>query len=400
MTAKDDRIGRLEALLERIRQRSAEPRATAELAPMEDVNGVAAGEVAAHWSAEDTETHVPVAYQLEELTAFGAPLAEPSLSSGHESSWTGDPPPSAEPSDNEQEEHDSFQASMLDEYEVSDDVVEINVDTDDDSVRTSVHAPMFEPASPASPASSASSASPDSTASFEVPRVEGLLLDEASRHEAPPPVEAFPPVEGPSYDATVHADDVPTVSGARLAGASDVGISDGEEMLVAESELVQDEAREERQEQQEEEEEDRGDYVTVDVDEVEESVAPLAASDEPPASSRRPIAVLEMMSPEDELSSPLADLPSPLPDAPVERPSSEEEPPPFTPPPASGRQIAAEYTFDAAPPTLHPVAPLEPQGIEEPLELDAPRQIWKATSPPPQVEPESFGSWLDATLSL
>ncbi|WP_394823403.1 hypothetical protein [Pendulispora albinea] len=219
------------------------------------------------------------------------------------------------------EDAEAYGAAMLDEYEVSEDVVEIHVDADDDSVRTSVHTGLEAPAQP-------------------------------------------------------------LASSARLSGASGVNLAEGEDIVVGEADLAPDEPRE----------------VTIEVD---------PSASEPPTSSRRPIAL-----------PPLNEL------------AVSEDDAPFSPPPASGKQIAAaDYGFDPAPATLHPVAPIEPPPHREPMtstlratderervsrvghfrdvghvdievDPDAPRQIWKATSPPPQVEPDTFGAWLDATLSL
>ncbi|WP_394833228.1 hypothetical protein LVJ94_42670 [Pendulispora rubella] len=355
MTTKGDRIGRLEALLEKIRQRSAQPRG---------LNGVSSGSVA-QWAPEDTEIRISTTFDDPETFA-----AEVAFTAGAVAEVDGaaevEPPLPVEPEDEEgpprfsdeivedgrisdlvtsgrlseyddiqddvQDEPESFPANMLDEYEVSEDVVEIHVDADDDSVRTSVE-----------------------VSALDVPVMDAPAVDGAP-FELPPIEAELPPVV-----ATVDLHEVP--SGARVAGASGVVLTDPDEMIVNESELERISVG-----------------VTVEVDET-------------PSSSRR--AILE----EGEAA-----------------PVSEE--PPMTPPPASGKQVAADYSFDAAAETLHPVGPIEsPQ--RDPLpptypeqdearalehaaeaELDVPRQIWKATSPPPQVEPETFGAWLDATMSL
>jgi len=356
MTRKNDRIVRLEALLEKIRERSAQPRG---------MNGVAAGEGVAHWAPEDTEIRIsttfddgePLAAEAREVHSAAdlppsdgeAYLAAGETLSGQDLAFGAEHPAfGADESSPDHErihdEPDSFPAAMLDEYEVSDDVVEINVDAEDDSVRTSV------------------------VPSFEVPSFE------------------LPPVEVVAPDVPLH-DALLRTSTAPLAAGSGAALSDSDEMIVNETDLVAEDVR--------------VDDVTVDVDEEAEA----------PSSSRRPIPPL---APATDFPG-LADLP-PLADLPT------EEGPPLTPPPASGKQIAAaEYSFEPAPETLHPVGPIELQPRRdpvlsatmrsedatfrsaddaEPMESDVPRQIWKATSPPPQVEPETFGAWLDATLSL
>ncbi|WP_394843720.1 hypothetical protein LZC95_42560 [Pendulispora brunnea] len=356
MTTKGDRIGRLEALLEKIRERSAQPRG---------MNGVAAGSVA-QWAPEDTEIRISttfedpetfaaeVAFTAGAVAADGAPAVDEPLPEDVRGDEDGPPRFSdeivedgrisdltrerlsddyADIQDEVQDEPESFPANMLDEYEVSEDVVEIHVDADDDSVRTSVEVSALD------------------VPSLDVPVVEASAADV--------PVVEMAPVEVP----TVELNEVP--SGARLAGGSGVVLSEADEVLANEADVVGPDER-------------ISVGVTVEVEET-------------PSSSRRPIL-------EEEEGVP------------------GYEEPPMTPPPASGKQIAAEYSFeDPAAETLHPVGPIESprrdpllptepqarqQAAADESDLDAPRQIWKATSPPPQVEPETFGAWLDATMSL
>ncbi len=484
---KSDRIGRLEALLERIRQRSAEPRPQPAMlleeaeawadAPAEihgPANGVAPGNGVSYWAGEATETQVAAyqASQVEQDDRVERENVAPPVSAEMEplplSAEASSPP--QPPSEPFHEEHDSFQASMLEEYEMSEDVVEIHVDADDDSVRTSVQAPGFElppveglptaasdleatmnaaEAAAALDVGTTTAVQPvasiaaiaaeralgagrpldvEGTLEFErapVAEVEEEVFGDQGAEPAPPaesvrtivsvrpveetgeiavPVESVRTIVSVRPVAHAGAPEAPSVSGSRLTGEGEALLAEGaegDEMIVGEADLVQ------------EEREGRTEDVTVDVDDMIE----------PPASSRRPITLS-------------AEVPIPAREellaGPIEGPQAhEEESPPVTPPPASGRQIAAEYNFEPAPPTLHPLpsldaspassvssaasassapsAPSAPSPLvaqvvaqEEPeaAELDAPRQIWKAVSSPPQVEPETFGLWLDDTLSL
>lgn len=141
-----------------------------------------------------------------------------------------------------------------------------------------------------------------------------------------------------------------------------------------------------------------GPEITVSVTEVEE------AEEEPPASSRRPIALEPKL---EELAFGEA--------APV-------QPPPHTPPPESGRQVAApavDLDFDGE---FTGVRPREPEAVAvtvlgdapKPKPAEAPMNLSPETTAPklpgaaavafegaaPVFQPATFGELLDATLVL